>query len=109
MANVNEIRDRGFELAGVLEYQEGAVVSRTLLERKTGTVTVFAFDEGQGLTEHTSLSEAMVYVLDGEADISLAGKTHRLKAGEMLLMPANVPHALRAVKKFKMLLILLRP
>jgi len=89
-------------------YQEGAVVSREMISRKTGTVTLFAFDEGQGLSEHTAPFDALVYLLDGQAEILIAGKPFQLREGEMLIMPANVPHALKAVKRFKMILTLIR-
>ncbi len=95
-------------LAGLLDYQEGAVVSRTIIDKKTGTVTMFAFDEGEGLSEHTAPFDALVYVLDGEAAITVSGKESQVTAGEMLIMPANNPHALRAVKRFKMLLVMVR-
>jgi quercetin dioxygenase-like cupin family protein len=95
-------------LAGLLDYQEGGVVSRTVIDKKTGTVTVFAFDEGQGLSEHTAPFDALVYVLDGEAMITVAGVESRVAAGEMLIMPADKPHALRAVKRFKMMLVMVR-
>jgi quercetin dioxygenase-like cupin family protein len=93
------------DLAG---YQEGAVVSRTVIDKKTGTVTLFAFAEGQGLSEHTAPFDAMVQVLDGEAEIIISGKSLRVKEGGMVIMPANEPHALRAVKPFKMLLTMIR-
>ena len=92
----------------LVDYQEGAVVSRTIVDKKTGTVTLFAFDEGQGLSEHTAPFDALVYLLDGEAEIVISGKAFRVKAGEMIIMPANEPHALRAVKKFKMVLVMIR-
>ncbi|OAT85479.1 cupin domain-containing protein [Desulfotomaculum copahuensis] len=95
-------------LPGLLNYQEGAVVSRTVIDQKTGTVTLFAFDEGQGLSEHTAPYDAMVYLLDGEAEVTIAGQPLHLKTGEMVIMPANQPHALRAIRKFKMLLIMIR-
>jgi len=95
-------------MVGLVEYQEGSVVSKTLLNKKTGTVTLFAFDKGQGLSEHTAPFEAMVYILDGEAEITLEGKPNSVKAGEMLIMPADVPHALDAVERFKMALIMIR-
>jgi quercetin dioxygenase-like cupin family protein len=90
------------------EYQRGSVVSRTILEKKTATITFFAFDEGQGLSEHTSPFDAVVYLLDGEAEIVISGKHHVLKEGEILIMPANEPHALKALKRFKMLLTMIR-
>lgn len=95
-------------LAGMAEYGEGAVVSRTLVENAAGTVTLFAFDEGQGLSEHTAPFDALVQVLDGESEITIGGKPNRVAAGEAILMPAGVPHALRATKRFKMLLTMLR-
>lgn len=96
------------KLIALADYQEKAVVSRTIIEKKTGTVTFFAFDQGQGLSEHTAPFDALVHVLDGEAEITISGKAHRLTAGEMIIMPANEPHALRAVKRFKMILTMIR-
>jgi quercetin dioxygenase-like cupin family protein len=91
-----------------VDYQEGTVVSRTIIDKKTGTVTLFAFAEGQGLSEHTAPFDALVYVLDGEAQITISGKPFALKAGEMMIMPAHEPHALKAVRNFKMLLAMIR-
>jgi quercetin dioxygenase-like cupin family protein len=91
-----------------VSYQRDAVVSRTLLDRKTGTLTVFSFDAGQGLSEHTSSYDATVQILEGEAEITIGGKPQRVKAGELIIMPAGVPHALRAPVPFKMLLIMIR-
>jgi len=95
-------------LADLANYQEGSIVSRTLIDKKAGTVTVFAFDEGQGLSEHTAPYDAIVYIIDGEAEIVISGKIIPAKEGEMVIMPAHQPHALKAVKKFKMLLIMIR-
>jgi len=95
-------------LAGMVAYQEGSVVSRTLIDKKVGTVTLFAFAVGQGLSEHTASFDAMVYLLDGEADVSISGKPYHLKNGDMLIMPANKPHALKATRAFKMLLVMVR-
>ena len=92
----------------LVEYQEGAVVSRVLLKNKSGTVTLFAFDEGQGLSEHTAPFDALVHMLEGEAEITISGKAQNVQAGEILIMPALQPHALQAVRKFKMMLIMLR-
>ena len=92
----------------LLQYQEGSVVSRTIVDKKTGTVSIFAFDQGQGLSEHTAPFDALVYILDGEAEVVISSKTSLVKAGEMIIMPANEPHALKAVKRFKMLLIMIR-
>lgn len=94
--------------AGFVEYQVGAVVSRELLHKTTGSVTVFAFDQGQGLSEHTAPFDALVCVLDGEAEIFIGGKLHSVKAGEMIIMPANIPHALKATVRFKMMLVMIR-
>ena len=96
---------RAIDLAA---YQEGSVVSREIINKSAGTVTVFAFDEGQGLSEHTAPYDALVYVLDGEVEISLSGNPLRLKEGEMVILPANQPHALKAISKFKMILTLVR-
>ena len=95
-------------LIDLVGYQEGSVVSRTIISKKTGTVTLFAFAKDQGLSEHTAPFDALVYLLDGEAEILISGKPHHLRAGEMIIMPANEPHALRAANKFKMLLIMIR-
>jgi len=95
-------------LVNLVDYQKGSVVSREITKKKTGTVTLFAFDEGQGLSEHTTPFDALVYLLDGEAEITISGKPFRLGQGEMIIMPANQPHALSAVKRFKMLLIMMR-
>jgi quercetin dioxygenase-like cupin family protein len=95
-------------LIDLVNYQEGAVVSRTLVNRATGTVTLFAFDEGQGLSEHTAPFDAVAHLLEGEAEISVAGKPLRAAAGEAVLMPANQPHSLKALSRFKMLLTMIR-
>jgi len=95
-------------LVDLVSYQEGAVVSRTLVNRTTGTVTLFAFDDGQGLSEHTAPFDALAFVLEGEAEIAISGKPLRTAAGEAVLMPANQPHALKALSRFKMLLTMIR-
>ena len=92
----------------LIAYQEGAVVSRTLMKRTAGTVTAFAFDQGQGLSEHTAPFDALVHGLEGDAEIIIAGTAHQLSPGEMILMPANQPHALTARTPFKMLLTMIR-
>jgi quercetin dioxygenase-like cupin family protein len=93
---------------GLAGYQEGAVVSRTLLKRVGGTITLFAFDEGQALSEHTAPFDAVAHVLEGDADITIAGTPLRVSAGEIVLMPANQPHAINARTRFKMLLTMIR-
>lgn len=95
-------------LTDLVDYQDGSVVSREIISRKTGTVTLFAFDEGQGLSEHTAPYDAMVQLLDGEAEITIAGKPLQVKDGEMLIVPANKPHALKALRRFKMILTMIR-
>lgn len=98
---VNSITD-------LLDYQDGSVVSKVLIKKGTGNVTLFAFDKDQGLSEHTTPYDALVQVIDGKADIVLDGKSNITSAGEIIIMPANVPHALKAIEKFKMMLIMIR-
>ena len=95
-------------VTSLAEYQTGAVVSRQITKAEGGNVTLFAFDEGQELSEHTTPFDALVQVLDGEVEIKISGKPFLLKAGESILMPADHPHALKAVKKFKMLLTMIK-
>ncbi len=96
------------ELCGLVGYQDGSVVSREVINKKSGTVTIFAFDEGEGLSTHSAPFDAMVYIADGEAEITIDDKPNRLKAGDMIIMPAEHPHSLKALKRFKMLLIMIR-
>lgn len=91
-----------------ISYQDGAVVSKTLLKKETGTVTLFAFDRGQELSEHTVPHDALVYLVDGETEITVSGRVHRLSRGDLLLMPGGEPHAVRATRRFKMLLTMIR-
>jgi quercetin dioxygenase-like cupin family protein len=97
-----------FKLAEMVDYQTGSVVSRTIIDKKAGTCTLFAFDAGQGLSEHTAPFDALVNILDGEAEITISGKPFNLKKDDMIIMPANDPHALRAVKRFKMMLVMIK-
>jgi len=99
---------QAIRLVDLADYQGGSVVSRTIIDKKTGTVTFFAFAEGQGLSEHTAPFDALVYLLEGEAEIVISGKPIHLKSGEMVIMPANHPHALKATKNFKMILTMIR-
>jgi len=94
--------------ADLIDYQPGAVVSRTLIDRRSGTVTLFSFDKGQGLSEHKAPYDALVQVLDGKAQIFISGKPNLVKVGQMIVLPANRPHALKAVVRFKMLLTMIR-
>lgn len=105
---MEKIETKAFELKGLTDYQQDAVVSREILKKETGTVTLFAFDQGQGLSEHTAPFDALVLILDGTADIIIDGQTFTLSEGEMIVMPANKPHALNAVRKFKMMLVMIR-
>jgi quercetin dioxygenase-like cupin family protein len=95
-------------LSSLIDYQTGSVISRTIIDKTAGTVTVFAFDQGEGLSEHTAPYDALVYILDGEAEVTISGNPIKLKKGELTIMPANEPHALSAITKFKMLLIMIR-
>ena len=94
--------------AGLVNYQDGSIVSREIVKKPTGSVTIFAFDEGQGLSEHTAPFDALAHVLEGEVEISVAGQPHQLRGGEMILMPAGQPHALKALQRFKMILTMIR-
>ena len=96
------------KLADMVEYQKGSVVSRTVIDKKAGTITLFSFDKGQGLSEHTAPYDALVNIIDGEAEITISGNPFHLQAGEMIIMPANEPHALKALERFKMMLIMIR-
>jgi len=95
-------------IADLVSYQDGSVISRTLVKRATGTITLFAFDEGEGLSEHTAAFDALAQILEGEAEITVAGQTMRLHANQSVLLPANQPHALKAITRFKMLLTMIR-
>ena len=95
-------------LNSLINYQAGSVVSRTIIDKDAGTVTVFAFDQGEGLSEHTAPYDALVYIIDGEAKITISGNPIKLKKGELAIMPSNEPHALQATTKFKMLLVMIR-
>ncbi len=101
LAQVNDLPD-------LISYQAGSVVSRTLIDKQVGTLTLFAFDTEQGLSEHTAPYDAFVYILDGTAEVIISGRTMHLKQGQMVIMPANKPHALRAINKFKMMLVMIR-
>ncbi len=95
-------------LEGLVRYQRGSVVSRALIDKGAGTVTLFAFDEGEGLSEHTAPYDALVYVYDGRASITISGEPHEVGEGEIVVMPANEPHSLRAVSPSKMMLVMIR-
>jgi quercetin dioxygenase-like cupin family protein len=99
---------RPVDLGALIDYQGKSVVSREILRKDTGTITVFAFAEGQGLSEHSAPFDAFVQILDGEAEVRISGRPHKVSMGESIIMPANRPHSLQAVKRFKMLLTMIR-
>lgn len=106
--NNESIIAKTVNVAGLIAYQEGSVVSRTVIDKPQGTVTIFAFDKGQALSEHTAPYDAIVHVLDGEVEVTISGKPSVVKPGEMIVMPANDPHALKALTPFKMMLIMVK-
>jgi quercetin dioxygenase-like cupin family protein len=108
MEHIEQLKAQAVKLADLIDYQAGSVVSREIVSQKAGTVTLFAFDKGQGLSEHTAPFDALVYVFDGEAEIAISGKRLRLKEGEMVIMPANQPHSLKAIERFKMVLTMIK-
>ena len=107
-SKAENLEEKVSSLMNLVEYQDDTVVSRTLIDKTAATVTLFAFGETQGLSEHTAPFDAIAYIVDGEAEITIAENKHHLKQGEMIIMPANIPHALKAIKKFKMLLIMIK-
>ncbi|MCW3996591.1 MAG: cupin domain-containing protein [Candidatus Bathyarchaeota archaeon] len=107
-AKPKQLKAQAANLKGLIDYQEGSVVSRTIIDKESGTVTLFAFDAGQGLSEHTAPFDAMVLVLDGKVEVKISGKPLMLEQGEMTIMPANEPHALTAKTRFKMLLVMIK-
>jgi quercetin dioxygenase-like cupin family protein len=105
---IMELTGKALTMSELVSYQGGSVVSKTLIDKKIGTVTLFSFDAGQGLSEHTAPFDAFVQVVDGEAEVVIDGEAQVVTAGQMIIMPANHPHALKAVKPFKMLLVMIR-
>jgi len=101
-------KKKALNLAKIIEYQEGSVVSKELLKSNSDNITLFAFDEGQGLSEHSAPFDAFVYIVDGEAEVTISGNVHLLRTGEIIIMPADEPHSLKAIKRFKMLLVMIR-
>ena len=108
MSDAESLIGKAVEMSGLVSYQSGSVVSRTLVDRKIGTITLFSFAAGQGLSEHTVPYDAFVQIFDGTAEVTIDGKNHRVSAGEFIIMPANIPHSLKAVEKFKMMLVMIR-
>ena len=105
---IGKLETQAIRLIDLVDYQDGSIVSREIISKKTGTVTAFAFDEGQGLSEHTAPFDAIVEILDGQAELTIGGKIVSAFTGQMVIMPANIPHAVKATKKFKMLLTMIR-
>jgi quercetin dioxygenase-like cupin family protein len=106
--NKNTLTAEATNLKDLIDYQADSVVSRTIIDKQAGTITLFAFDNGQGLSEHTAPYDALVYIIEGEAEVTINGKPLQLKQDEITIMPANQPHAVTAVTKFKMLLVMIR-
>ncbi len=106
--NGGNMTEKISNMEGMVAYQDGSIVSKEIIKKATGTTTIFAFDRDQGLSEHTAPFDALVYILDGEAEIIIAGEPHQLKTGDMIIMPGGKPHALKALKKFKMMLVMIR-
>jgi quercetin dioxygenase-like cupin family protein len=108
MNDLPEYFAKALDLNGMLDYQEGSVVSRTLIDTSVGSVTLFSFDKDQGLSEHSAPFDALVYIVEGKADIMISKKSNLLIKGQMIIMPKNEPHALKALEKFKMMLVMIK-
>lgn len=106
--SIKQMKATAISLVDLLDYQKDSIISREIVNKKTGTVTLFAFDQGQGLSEHTASFDAVVYVLDGRVRVNVSGKPHTAKKGQMIIMPANKPHSLKAIRRFKMLLVMIK-
>lgn len=104
----NEVHIQVFNLASKINYQEGSVVSREIVNKPTGTVTLFAFDQGQGLSKHSAPYSALVYIIEGKAVVTISEKPYKLQTGEFIIMPANKTHSLEAIEKFKMVLVMIK-
>ncbi|HEC56757.1 MAG TPA: cupin domain-containing protein [Candidatus Syntrophoarchaeum butanivorans] len=102
------IKSRPINLKAFIDYSPGSIVSKALIDKKAGTVTLFAFDRGQGLSEHSAPYDVLVQIIEGESEIIIGGEAHRVRAGEVIIMPADVPHAVKAPEQFKMLLVMIR-
>ncbi len=105
---MEDLKSKVLKVEDLIDYQEGSVVSREIIRKDTGTVTIFAFDKGEGLSEHTAPFDAMVQIVDGKAEITISGNKNVLEKGDMIIMPANEPHALTALEKYKMVLTMIR-
>ena len=105
---LKDIKAKALTLSELTGYQKNAIISREIINKPTGTITAFAFDKGEGLSEHTAPFDATIYIIDGEAEVFISGKAYNVKKGQMIIMPAHKPHSLKAIKRFKMLLIMVR-
>ncbi len=105
---MEDLKSKVMKVEELIDYQKGSVVSREIIRKETGTVTIFAFDKGEGLSEHTAPFDAMVQIIDGKAKITISGNKNILEKGDMIIMPANEPHALTALEKYKMVLTMIR-
>ncbi|NQT95585.1 MAG: cupin domain-containing protein [Candidatus Omnitrophica bacterium] len=108
MSGLKFKKSQALSLSSLIDYQDASVVSKTIISKSSGTVTLFAFDKGQGLSEHTAPFDALVYIVDGTSTITISGKKMRSKTGDIIVMPANKPHALKAIERFKMLLVMIK-
>ncbi len=108
MENKSFNAEEVYKINGAIDYQDGGIVSKQVIKNSAGNITLFAFDKGQGLSEHTAPFDAVVQVIDGESEVIIGGKKHAVREGEMIIMPANVPHALNALVPFKMCLVMLK-
>jgi len=108
MTEKNNLSESVLNMKDLVSYQPSSIISRTIIDKSVGTVTMFAFDSGQGLSEHTAPFDALVQIIDGAADISIAGSVQTVKEGEMIIMPANKPHSVKANSRFKMLLVMIK-
>lgn len=106
--NTKSLNSQTIQMIDLINYQSGSVVSREIIKKPNGNITIFAFDEGEGLSEHTAPYDAIIQSLEGELEVTLSGKAHNLKRGEMIIMPAGEPHSIKAMTKFKMLLIMIK-
>ncbi len=106
--DIEKLTTGAYYLRDLTDYQDGAVVSKEILKKDTGSVTLFAFDKGQGLSEHTAPFDALVSILDGSAEITIDGVVYQIKTGNIIIMPAHKPHALKALERFKMMLVMIR-
>lgn len=105
---MRDLLGKPLEITSLIDYQEASVVSKIILKKETGTVTLFAFDKGQLLSEHTAPFDALIYIADGKAEVTISGEANIVKSGEIIVMPANKPHSVKALERFKMVLVMIK-